>query len=172
MPAPNAAAAAMAAADLPLRRCLGHFATGVAIVSYDGPAGPRGLTVNAFTSVSLDPPLVLVCLDKRSKAMGHVPQSPFAVNVLHADQRHLAWHFSGRHVSDVEPAWRRIDAVPLLTDCLAWLACTPWSHHDAGDHVIVVGRVIAFGASSQTPLCFFRGEFIELPTQPFERGAP
>lgn len=174
MPAHNAAAAATAVAplDLPLRRCLGHFATGVAIVSYDAPTGTRGLTVNAFTSVSLDPPLVLVCLDKRSRAIGHVPQSPFAVNVLHANQRDLARHFAGRPVSDVAPAWQRIDAVPVLTDCLAWLACAPWSHHDAGDHVIVVGRVVAFGTNPQTPLCFFRGEFIELPTQPFERGAP
>lgn len=158
----GAAADAVERSEPLLRRCLGHFATGVAIVTYETPDGPRGLTVNSFTSVSLDPPLVLVCLDRRSKAAERLPLSAFAVNVLHADQRDLAWHFAGRPSPGLQPQWRRAHTAPRLSDCLAWLACEPWSSQDAGDHVIVVGRVAQFGTSEEAPLCFFRGEFLEL----------
>ncbi|MFB9269995.1 flavin reductase family protein [Bradyrhizobium erythrophlei] len=143
-----------------LRQCLGHFATGVAVVSYETAAFEvRGLTVNSFTSVSLDPPLVLICLNKRSRAIEHLPRTPFAVNVLGADQRDLAWHFAGR-ATDTQPIWRRVGNVPLLAQSLAWMTCEPWSNCDAGDHVILIGHVQEFGVSQQAPLCFYRGEFI------------
>ena len=152
-----------------LRRCLGHFATGVAIVTYEADDGPRGVTINSLTSVSLDPPLLLVCLDKRSKAIGWLPRAPFAINVLHASQRSLAWHFAGKRIDGIEPGWSRAGATPRLSESLAWLACEPWSCHDAGDHIIIVGRISEFGmdadfeTGAQRPLCFFRGEFVELP---------
>src|SRR5258708_25484519 len=146
-----------------LRRCLGHFATGVAVVTYETAAfEPRGLTVNSFTSVSLDPPLVLICLNKRARAIEHLPRVPFAVNVLGADQRHLAWHFAGK-ASDARPIWRRVGEVPLLEQSLAWMTCSPWSNHEAGDHVILIGHVQEFGVGQQDPLCFYRGEFIGIP---------
>lgn len=148
-------------APLSLRRCLGHFATGVAVVTYDGEDQPRGLTVNSFTSVSLDPPLILVCLDKRSRAVPHLVGGPFAVNVLSADQRDLAWHFSGKSVG-ATPIWRRIGGVPLLEYSLAWMTCAPWSKHDAGDHLILVGKVERFGSGQQDPLCFYRGQFARM----------
>jgi flavin reductase (DIM6/NTAB) family NADH-FMN oxidoreductase RutF len=144
--------------SLSLRRCFGHFATGVAVVTYDGGDQPRGLTVNSFTSVSLDPPLVLVCLDKRSRAIPHLIGAPFGVNVLTAGQRDLAWHFAGKSVGAV-PAWRNIGLVPLLDHSLAWMTCTPWSSHDAGDHLILVGKVDCFGSGQHDPLCFYRGQF-------------
>ena len=152
-----------------LRQCLGHFATGVAVVTYQAAAfEPRGLTVNSFTSVSLDPPLVLVCLDKRSRAAEQLPRVPFAVNVLGANQRHLASHFAGK-TADARPIWRRVGNVPLLEQSLAWMTCAPWSNHDAGDHVILIGHVQEFGVSQQDPLCFYRGEFIGIaPSVPPE----
>jgi flavin reductase (DIM6/NTAB) family NADH-FMN oxidoreductase RutF len=149
---------------LSLRHVLGHFATGVTVVSYNGPEGPRGMTVNSFTSVSLDPPLVLACVDKRSRSIAHLLGRAFAVNVLHARQQELALHFSGRSVQGYEPEWSVEHAAPVLRDCLARLVCEPWTDHDAGDHVITVGRVTHFDASPKVPLCFFRGRFMELAT--------
>lgn len=163
---PNTAQAvvtdAFAPPDLSLRQCLGHFATGVTIVTYAGDNGPQGVTVNSFTSVSLDPPLVLVCLDRRSRAIPHVTTRPFAVNVLHAQQQELAWHFAGRPTDVRAPPWGADTVAPLLSDSLAWLACEPWVHHEAGDHLIVVGKVVDFGASGHRPLCFYRGQFVPL----------
>lgn len=157
-------------AGLSLRHCLGHFATGVTVVTYGGDDGPRGITVNSFTSVSLEPPLVLVCLDQRSKAAAQVLQQPFAINVLHARQRELAWHFAGKPQPGYAPAWSTQHATPVLDDSLAWLVCEPWSRHDAGDHVIVLGRVIDYGANPHGPLCFFRGQFMELPAHAPQPG--
>jgi flavin reductase (DIM6/NTAB) family NADH-FMN oxidoreductase RutF len=153
-----------------LRQCLGHFATGVAVVSYETAAAEaRGLTVNSFTSVSLDPPLVLICLNKRSRAIDRLPRVPFAVNVLGADQRDLAWHFAGKPANAL-PIWQCLGKVPLLAQSLAWMTCDPWSNHDAGDHIILVGRVREFGVNQQDPLCFYRGEFIGIaPSAPLER---
>jgi flavin reductase len=147
---------------LSLRHVLGHFATGVTVVSYSGPEGPRGMTVNSFTSVSLDPPLVLACVDKRSRSIAHLLGKAFAVNVLHARQQELARHFSGRSVEGYEPDWSVEHTAPVLRDSLACLVCEPWTHLDAGDHVIALGRVTHFNASPKAPLCFFRGRFIEL----------
>jgi flavin reductase (DIM6/NTAB) family NADH-FMN oxidoreductase RutF len=160
--APAAGAKSIEKPDISLRHCLGHFATGVAIATYDTPDSARGLTVNSFTSVSLDPPLVLVCLDKRSRAISDLPRQPFGVNMLHSSQRELAWHFAGRPSPTLQPIWRRVGQVPLLSESLAWLVCEPWSNHEAGDHVIVVGRVMEFGVSDKDPLCFFRGELVDL----------
>lgn len=152
--------------QLSLRQCLGHFATGVTIVTYAGDHGPAGVTVNSFTSVSMDPPLVLVCLDQRSKAIPHVSKRPFAINVLHAQQQELAWHFAGRASANVDAPWSGQAHAPLLAESLAWLACEPWVQHEAGDHVIVVGRVVDFGATERRPLCFFRGQFMPLSAHP------
>ena len=127
--------------------------------------------MHSFTSVSLDPPLILLCLSKRSEAIGLLPKIPFAVNVLGADQHHLAGHFAGRP-SGAMPVFRRLDDIPLLERSLAWMTCVPWSNHDAGDHVIVVGRVREFGVTQQDPLCFYRGEFIGIaPSAPLEPAA-
>lgn len=151
-----------AARALALRQCLGHFATGVAVATCEHAGrGPKGLTINSFTSVSMDPPLVLVCLDRRSRAMDFLPGSAFAVNVLGAHQQQLAWLFAGRP-SDAVPAWRYLRGVPVLDHCLAWMTCSPWSTYEAGDHVIMVGYVQQFGSGQQEPLCFYRGKFTGL----------
>jgi len=145
-----------------LRHCLGHFTTGVTIVSYHSGVGPRGLTINSFTAVSLDPPLVLICLDRQSKAIDIVPRSGFAINVLRASQQNMAEHFAGREHPGLTPEWRTVGDVPLLASSLAWIKCAPWSSHEAGDHVIVVGRVTDFGADGEDPLCFYRSRFVQL----------
>ncbi|MCG8690578.1 MAG: flavin reductase family protein [Minwuiales bacterium] len=148
--------------DRRFRDCLGSFATGVAVVTYAGPDGPRGLTVNSFTSVSMRPPLVLVCLDRTSKAAGRLTGSPFAINFLHAGQREVALHFAGRPSPAIRPDWETVEGVPCFRDRLARLVCAPWSHHEAGDHTVLFGRVVDFGNTDGAPLCFFRGAFQSL----------
>jgi len=142
-----------------LRGCLGQFATGVTVVSCRADNARHGATVNAFTAVSLDPPLVLVALDRRSKASRYLVGAPFAVNVLAADATATALHFAGRPQTGLEPAWIDEGLAPRLGEASAWLVCSPWARYDGGDHVLFVGEVREFGVGSAEPLLFHRGRF-------------
>lgn len=146
-----------------LRRCLGHFTTGVTVVTCEGLDGvPHGATVNAFTAVSLQPPLVLVSLDRRSKLCSLVDRKPFAVNVLEAGQKDLALHFAGKPSQDV--AWLPDSAcgTPRLRGVLAHISCTPWQTYDGGDHVLHLGEVQEFLIHDGAPLLFHTGRFHHL----------
>lgn len=147
-----------------LRTCLGHFATGVTVVTChtaDGTA--HGATVNAFTAVSLDPPLVLVSVNRASKVSGLLAGAPFTVNVLQHHQSDLALHFAGRpSLEDVPWSGDAVGASPRLSDCLAWVSCTPWRRYDGGDHVLYLGEVQAFEVTRGRPLLFHSGRFHRL----------
>ena len=145
-----------------LRAVAGRFATGVTIVTSVRPSGePCGLTANSFTSVSLEPPLVLVCVDRRAnshdciRAAGH-----FAVNVLGADQRDVAELF---WVGDREQRFRSLKweehrtGSPVLEGALAWLDCRVVDQHRAGDHTIFIGEVEACAGREGDPLLFHEG---------------
>jgi flavin reductase (DIM6/NTAB) family NADH-FMN oxidoreductase RutF len=143
-----------------LRNCLGHFATGVTVVTCAQDGIPHGATVNAFAAVSLDPPLVLVSLDHRSKACRLLEGNPFTVNVLRDRQEGLALHFAG-HPSDAQVRWAPRNGVlaPRLRDVLAYLACTPWRSYDGGDHTLYIGKVEEYAYFGGNPLLFYRGRF-------------
>lgn len=148
-----------------LRKCLGHFATGVTVITCQGADGePHGATVNAFTAVSLEPPLVLVSLDRRSRlcSLVEAEQRPFTVNVLEAAQKDLALHFAGR--PDQEIAWLPDSAcgAPRLDGALAHISCTPWQAYDGGDHVLYLGEVQEFLIHQGAPLLFHTGKFHHL----------
>jgi flavin reductase (DIM6/NTAB) family NADH-FMN oxidoreductase RutF len=149
---------------LAFRQVLGAYPTGVTIVAtLDGEGAPCGMTVNAFTSVSLDPPLVLVCV--AHGASSHDPllgSRTFAVSVLAAEQAALAAHFS------TEPADVRFLEVdwhpgplgdPVVDGAAAWLACTLEAVHPGGDHSILVGRVEELGLGASDALVFYRGTY-------------
>ncbi|WFB06102.1 flavin reductase family protein [Streptomyces sp. LX-29] len=145
-----------------LRTCLGHFATGVTVVTCDAGGVPHGATVNAFTAVSLDPALVLVSLHRDSKAARHLGGRPFTVNVLHEAQHDLALHFAGRAPAPVTPHWEPSapGLAPRLAGSLATLACSPWAEYDGGDHVLFLGRVEEFAHRADAgPLVFHQGGF-------------
>lgn len=145
-----------------LRVCFGKFATGVTVVSLVIDGQPHGLTVNSFTSVSLDPPLVLICVDKGSKAVDALGQSPFAINVLTAEQEDFAWHFAGKsRFADVAWCYGKGN-LPFLPDTLARIFCRPWSVNDGGDHLVVIGRVFDLHSSENDALAFFSGRFSRL----------
>ena len=152
---------------LEFRRALGHFATGVTVVTYAPEDGGefRGTTVNSFTSVSLDPPLVLVSLGRQTRCAAALrPGSTYAVNVLHHGQRDLAMHFAGRPQPRTRVEWEVRAGVPHLAGCGAHFRCVARDVHGAGDHVLVVGLVQGFQAHGHPPLLFYRGAFEYLPS--------
>ncbi|HXT89086.1 MAG TPA: flavin reductase family protein [Trebonia sp.] len=152
---------------LEFRRALGHFATGVTVVTYqpEGIDEFRGTTVNSFTSVSLDPPLILVSLGRQTRSAAALRVgSQFAVNVLHHGQRELAMHFAGRPQPDTDVDWEVRAGVPHLAGCGAHFRCVAQDVHSAGDHVLVIGLVEEFQAAGHPPLLFYRGSFEHLRT--------
>ncbi|WP_252393539.1 flavin reductase family protein [Hydrogenibacillus sp. N12] len=146
-----------------LRNCLGRFATGVTVVTYRGEDGGRyGITMNSFTSVSLNPPLILVAIDRRTKAYGKLPGRPFAVNILSSDQEDLAYHFAGKPREGLDIPWVEGALAPRLGGVLATIVCTPWQTYDGGDHVLYLGEVQEFQYRDGDPLVFYRGKMTSL----------
>jgi len=150
-----------------LRDALSCFATGVTVVTCLGGEGqPAGLTVNSFTSVSLDPPLLLVCLAKfAASATALIEASHFAVNVLQTGQQPASIRFSTRDEDRFGATpWSCGEAgAPILTDSLGVFECERFAVYDGGDHHILVGKVIkaSFDASLD-PLLYFRGRYRRL----------
>ena len=147
-----------------LRKALGTFVTGVTVATtLDGEGRPRGLTANSFTSVSLDPPLVLVCVGSQaaSHSAFHGCQR-FAVNVLSEQQQEASMLFASQAPDKFERAsWRPgIGGLPILHGALGWFDCRTRDRIVAGDHTIIVGEVEAFGHGPQRPLGFFRGGYV------------
>jgi 3-hydroxy-9,10-secoandrosta-1,3,5(10)-triene-9,17-dione monooxygenase reductase component len=148
------------------RDLIGHFPTGVAIVTCQGEDGPTGLTTNAITSLSLDPLLLLVCFDNTSRTLPAVHSSRrFAVNVLRAGQEDLAAVFASKRVAreKFESVTHTVaHGVPVLDDALAWIACELVELLPGGDHTIGIGSVIDGAGSDGEPLVFFRGGYVSI----------
>jgi flavin reductase len=142
-----------------LRSCLGRFATGVTVVSYTHDGEPRGATVNAFSSVSLDPPLVLVSIARKAKACPLLQDRPFSVNVLSSRQAAVAMTFAGRPDDVAVIEWETGRHAPRLRHTHATLECTPWQSYDGGDHVLYLGRVQDIAIRENEPLLFHGGSF-------------
>ncbi len=145
------------------RQVLGHFATGVTVVTGMDAGHPVGLAVNSFTSVSIAPPLVAFCVSIRSSTWPRLrPFAVFCVNILADDQEHVSRAFAAHGPDRFEGiGWRPSPAgAPILAGALAWLDCTVDAEHPAGDHDIVVGRVRALGVEHEGgPLVFYRGGY-------------
>lgn len=149
------------------RNALGEFATGVAIVTTRvGDDAPIGITVNSFSSVSLDPPLVLWCLDKGSDRLDAFQACEgFTINILASTQQDLSSRLSrsGHPYLEDIPVTEGVNGCPYLSESLAAFECEVYARHDAGDHVIMVGQVKAFQQpSAETPLIYHRGGYCEL----------
>lgn len=147
------------------RTCLGRFATGVTVVAFREQAGsPRGITVNAFTSVSLDPPLVLVAIARAARSHDLLGGHPFSVSVLKVEQEPLARHFAGPPQDrELQPQWVEGRVAPRLAGCLAWMECEPWASYEGGDHTLYVGRVVNFDAHDGDALGFYCSRFVSVP---------
>jgi flavin reductase (DIM6/NTAB) family NADH-FMN oxidoreductase RutF len=142
------------------RRTLGRFATGVTVVTYEHVGEFYGTTVNSFTSVSIEPPLVLVSLAKSSRAAGNIIDKPFGINVLAHDQVDVAMRFAGKPQESDSVRWDHTRIAPRLVGSHALFVCTPWAVHEAGDHILVLGQVEHYEADdSGDALAFYKGAF-------------
>jgi len=149
------------------RAALGAFATGIAVVTTRDDAGEaRAMTVNSFSSVSLDPPLILFCLDKRAFHYRRFAEArSFAVNMLAAGQEGLSNRFASEAEDGLDDlTWEALaTGSPVLADALAALDCVREATHEVGDHLMLIGRVAALKApSAADPLLYFRGAYAAL----------
>lgn len=144
------------------RAALGSFATGVTVVTVPSADGPVGITANSFSSVSLDPPLVLWSPAKASKRFDYFKDAPhFAIHVLDSHQREICDGFTrDKHAFDGLDWVTGEHGVPHIRGCLARFECTLDAAHDAGDHVIIVGRVNHTAFRDGMPLLFQGGRFV------------
>jgi 3-hydroxy-9,10-secoandrosta-1,3,5(10)-triene-9,17-dione monooxygenase reductase component len=149
------------------RQTVGQFVTGVTVIALDVEGTIRAMTANSFTSLSLDPPLVLFCVAKHSKAGQAVhAASAFAINILAEGQQDISTYFAGAWKSGPPPAFAFIpeEGGPRLEGCVASIGCRIHAVHEGGDHWIVVGRVVSLyrAESAPRPLVFFRGAYAAL----------
>lgn len=146
-----------------LRRAFGTFVTGVTVITtLEADGTPRGMTANSFTSVSLDPPLLLVCVAKSASSYAVFKAADcFAVNILHEGQVDVSAIFASKAQDKFQSVNhdRAHTGAPVLTDSLTWFDCGLHSAVDAGDHAILIGQVRAFGTSPTAPLGFCRGRY-------------
>ena len=146
-----------------LRNCFGKFATGITVITALAPDGTKiGLTVNSFSSLSLEPPMVLWSLDKKSKSIGAFITAPhFAVNVLASDQMDISNNFartSENKFNNIELLESKCN-LPLLSGTVADLECKNISTYEGGDHLIFIGEVEHFNTSNKKPLLYTNGQY-------------
>jgi flavin reductase (DIM6/NTAB) family NADH-FMN oxidoreductase RutF len=148
------------------RRALGQFASGVTVVTSKGGGDkPQGITVSAFASVSLEPPLVLVSIDKRASMHDSLAEGTyFAVNILTEDQELVSRRFASKEEDRFEGIGFTygVTGSPLLTGALANIECRVVHAYPGGDHTIFVGEVEATGVTEGKPLAYFRGGYSQL----------
>lgn len=153
------------------RQVMGHFATGVTVITGRHEGEPVGFACQAFAALSLDPPLVLFCPAKASGTWPRIARiGELAVNVLSAEQPDLARRFGVSAANKFDGvAWTPApNGAPLLADVLTWACCTVETVHDAGDHFVVIARVTRLGGTvAGRPLLFYRGRFAQgAPAEP------
>jgi len=157
----------MSATQDDFRRAMGYFATGVTVITVDYEGQVQGMTANAFTSVSLDPMLVLVCVDHKARTHAHLhAKKRFGINVLSEQQRAIAEHYAQPDRDPAraeEEAGARFDrtqhGTPVLHGALAYLECRLQTAQDAGDHTIFIAEVEDAMVRGGRPLLFFQSEY-------------
>lgn len=144
------------------RDVLGHLPTGVVVVATNGPDGPVGMAVNSITSVSLDPPLISICIARTSSTWPRIRSTGrFCISILADHHEQTSRRFAGADPDRFSGAtWREHLGGPVLDDAVAWLDCIVYAEYAAGDHVIVVAQVLDLGAVDDgRALVFFRGSY-------------
>ena len=144
------------------RQIMGQFATGVTIVTTDGKAGPHGLTANAIASLSLDPPLVLVAVDKRAHSLDYLTKNGcFAINILRVDQEEISRRFATPGPKDFTGLNTTTagTTAPILSGCLAFVDCRVVEILPGGDHEIFIGEIVAGEYHGGEPLLYYAGGY-------------
>jgi flavin reductase (DIM6/NTAB) family NADH-FMN oxidoreductase RutF len=146
-----------------MREVLGHFVSGIVVITAIGADGPLGFTCQSFASLSLDPPLVSFAPARSSSTWPQIRSvGAFCVNVLAADHEQVSAGFARSGVDRFDGVpWRPAPSgAPVLDGVSAWVDCTLWAEHDGGDHTIAVGRVRDLGADpARLPLLYYRGRY-------------
>jgi flavin reductase (DIM6/NTAB) family NADH-FMN oxidoreductase RutF len=151
------------------RDVMARHAAGVTVVTTAGSTGYHGVTVTAFCPLSLDPPLVLVCIDRQQQSHRLLETAAgWVVNLLSRDQEFLAEQFAGR-APLADSRFSRLPhhlgplGIPRLDGCLAWIDCRPWARYEGGDHSIFVGQVVTLDLGpANDPLIYFERQYCEL----------
>jgi 3-hydroxy-9,10-secoandrosta-1,3,5(10)-triene-9,17-dione monooxygenase reductase component len=156
------------------RRTVGHFVTGVTVVAFDIDGTTRAMTANSFTSLSLNPPMILFCVGKETRTGRSIQAATrFSINILSEEQQDLSTYFAGRWCDGAPPAFAFENWLggPRLEGSAAALACDLHAIHEGGDHWIVVGQVAAVHCVNAPvkPLVFFRGAYTALNPAFIER---
>jgi flavin reductase (DIM6/NTAB) family NADH-FMN oxidoreductase RutF len=152
------------------RRVMGSFATGVTVITMPTADGAWGMTANSITSLSLEPTLVLACIEKTTRTHQHMQASPvWAINILGDDQEHISRTFAMKDFelerTMVDTPYRPgVTGAPIIEGCLSYLDCRTWASYDGGDHTIFLGEVhdAAVLDSDRRPLLFFKGGYARL----------
>jgi flavin reductase (DIM6/NTAB) family NADH-FMN oxidoreductase RutF len=147
------------------RKIMGQFATGVTVVTTGGKAGTHGLTANAVASLSLNPPLVLVAVEKQAHSLEYLRANRcFAVNILRLEQENVSRRFATPGPKDFTglDVSSAVTASPILTDCLAYVDCVVVDILPGGDHEIFVGEIVAGEVNGGDPLLYFSGKYRRL----------
>jgi flavin reductase (DIM6/NTAB) family NADH-FMN oxidoreductase RutF len=145
------------------RKVMGSFATGVTVVTTEAGGEVRGMTVSAFMSGSLSPPLCVVSIGKRARMHGLLAASGhFGVSILAKDQEKLSTHFAGGALSDLSPTFAQLGRTPVLANASATLAADIVATHDCGDHSIFIGRIVHMQAFNRPPLVLHEGRYASL----------
>jgi flavin reductase (DIM6/NTAB) family NADH-FMN oxidoreductase RutF len=147
-----------------MREVLGHFVSGIVVITAIGPDGPLGFTCQSFASLSLDPPLVNFSPSRTSSTWPRIRDvGAFCINVLAADHEDVSAGFARSGVDKFDGVeWRPAptSGAPVLDGVSAWVDCTLWAEHDGGDHTIAVGHVEDLGAdAARLPLLYYRGRY-------------
>lgn len=165
--------ASIAVSPTELRRAAGQFATGITILTVGSPRGPHGMTANSFTSVSLEPPLLLVSVDLRRRAHAYLERAErFAISVLSREHRELSDRFAGRQGEERQDSFADVphtltaDGLPLLSGALAHFVCQRFAVYPAGDHSLFLGQVEELSYQpGLAPLLYFGGRYHAIGAQ-------
>ena len=146
------------------RAVLGRWASGVTVITALDGGEPVGMAASSFTSLSLDPPLVLFCAAHNASAWPRIQRTrSFCVNILSTDQELVSRQMAGKGDRFADISWRaEVTGSPIIDGVLGWIDCRIDAQHEGGDHMIVVGRVEAMGFTEGSPLMYYRGGYHSL----------
>lgn len=143
-----------------LRKAFGKFATGVTVITSKNGSQLHGMTANSFTSVSIEPPILLVCVSNRAKSLNVIKEGGvFGVSVLASDQQSVSDHFAGNPVFE-EVTFASLGGIPTIKGAIAQFACSLMDAHAAGDHTIFVGEIKGYAHCDGEPLLLHDGRFL------------
>ena len=143
-----------------LRTAFGKFATGVTVITSKNGADVHGMTANSFTSVSIDPPILLVCVANKARTQNVIKEAGrFGVSVLASDQVSVSNHFAGKPEFE-EMVFASLGGVPTIKGAIAQFSCTLIDAHAAGDHTIFVGEITGYAHCEGEPLMFHDGRYL------------